>query len=192
LSDNENKFEKRLFIAIDIPGYIKDNICNFTEALLKEDSHIKLVSAPNIHITLKFLGNINVNKIEKIKKAIKVTADMFDGFKYEINGKINAFPSPHNARIIFLEIGSGGKEISEIYKQLEDNLSRIKIKKEKREFSPHITIARIKNKKNIEQFINKCKINKSGRLDCSNITLFESQLKPHGAEYTVLGEFSLK
>ena len=117
---------------------------------------------------------------------------MFDGFKYEINGKINAFPSPHNARVIFLEIGSGGKEISEIYKQLEDNLSRIKIKKEKREFSPHITVARIKNKKNIEQFINKCKINKSGRLDCSNIALFESQLKPHGAEYTVLGEFSLK
>ena len=192
MSDNENKLEKRLFIAIDIPGYIKDNVCNCMEALLKEDNQIKLVSAPNIHITLKFLGNININKIEKIKKAIKATADMFYRFKYEINGKINAFPSPNNARVIFLEIGSGGEQISEIYKQLEDNLGKIKIKKEKREFSPHITIARIKNKKNMEQFVSKYKMNKSGRLDCSNITLFESQLKPHGAEYTILGEFSLK
>ena len=91
-----------------------------------------------------------------------------------------------------MEIGSGGEEISGIYKQLEDNLERIKIRKEKREFSPHITIARLKDKKNIENLIKEYKMNKIEELDCSNITLFESQLKPHGAEYSIIGEFGLK
>ncbi len=192
MNSDENKSEKRLFIAIDIPDFIKDNIYNFTAALFGEDRYIKLVSAPNIHITLKFLGNTGINRIEKIKKAIKTTADMFGRFKYEINGKINAFPSPANARVVFLEIGSGGERISEIYDELEDNLSRIKIRKEKREFSPHITVARIKNKKNMGQFIDKHKMSSTNLLECSDITLFESQLKPHGAEYIILGKFSLK
>ena len=192
MSDIEKRTDKRLFIAIDIPGHIKDNVYSRIKTLLKENSHIKLVAAPNIHITLKFLGNVNINKIEKIKRAIKETADKFNRFKYEISGKINAFPGPRNARIIFLEIGSGGEQISGIYRQLEDNLERIKIRKEKREFSPHITIARIKDKKNMENFIDEYKMDKIERLDCSNITLFESQLKSYGAEYSVIGEFDLK
>ena len=192
LDENKNKNEKRLFIAIDIPELIKDNIYNFAKTLLAEDRQIKVVHTRNIHITLKFLGNMNIGEIEKIKKAIKETADTFDKFKYEVNGIINAFPNPCNARVVFLEIGSGGKEISEIYNRLEDNLSRIKIRKEKRNFSPHITIARIKDKKNIEKLINNNKMNPTSLLDCPGITLFESRLKPHGAEYIILGSYSLK
>ena len=192
VKEDKKNFERRLFIAIDIPEFIKDNIYNFTVALLKEERQIKVVSAPNIHITLKFLGNINTGKINKIEKAIKETADTFRRFKYEINGKINAFPSPNNARVVFLEIGNGGRQISEIYNELENNLSMVKIRKEKRKFFPHITIARIKNKKNIEQLVNNYEMDSVDWLDCLEITLFESRLKPKGAEYTILNKFSLK
>lgn len=192
VKEDKKNFERRLFIAIDIPEFIKDNIYNFTVALLKEERQIKVVSAPNIHITLKFLGNINTGKINKIEKAIKETADTFRRFKYEINGKINAFPSPNNARVVFLEIGNGGRQISEIYNELENNLSMVKIRKEKRKFFPHITIARIKNKKNIEQLVNNYEMDSVDWLDCLEITLFESRLKPKGAEYAILNKFSLK
>lgn len=192
VKEDKNNFEKRLFIAIDIPEFIKDNIYNFTAALLKEEKQIKVVSAPNIHITLKFLGNINTGKVSKIEKAIKETADTFRRFKYEINGKINAFPGPNNARVVFLEIGNGGRQISEIYNELENNLSGVKIRKEKRKFFPHITIARIKNKKNVGQLVNNHEMDSVDRLDCLEITLFESKLKPQGAEYTILNKFSLK
>ena len=192
VKEDKNNFEKRLFIAIDIPEFIKDNIYNFTVALLKEEKQIKVVSAPNIHITLKFLGNINTGKVSKIEKAIKETADTFRRFKYEINGKINAFPGPNNARVVFLEIGNGGRQISEIYNELENNLSMVKIRKEKRKFFPHITIARIKNKKNIEQLVNNHEMDSVDCLDCLEVTLFESQLKPKGAEYAILNKFSLK
>ena len=192
MKEDKNNFVKRLFIAVDIPEFIKDDIYNFAGALLKEEKQIKLVPAPNIHITLKFLGNINTGKINKIEKSIKKTADAFRRFKYEINGKINAFPNLNNARVVFLEIGNGGREISEIYNELENNLSRVKIRKDKRKFFPHITIARIKNKKNIEQLVNNHGMDSVDWLNCSKITLFESWLKPQGAEYTILGKFSLK
>lgn len=192
VEEDKNSLHKRLFIAVDIPEFIKDDIYNFTAALLKGEKHIKVVSAPNIHITLKFLGNINTGKINKIEKALKETADTFRRFKYKINGKINAFPGVNNARVIFLEIGNGGRQISEIYNELENNLSKVKIRKDKRKFFPHITIARIKNKKNIEQLVNSHEMDSVDWLDCLEITLFESRLKPKGAEYTILGKFSLK
>ncbi len=190
--DNRDESKKRLFIAIDIPEAVKDNIYNFTVNLLGKDRFIKLVPASNIHITLKFLGNVDAGKISKIEKAIKTTVDVFEKFKYNISGEISAFPNPVNARVIFLEIDRGGDSISKVYNQLEDNLNRIKIKREKRKFSPHITIARIKNKENIEQITGKHKVNFDINMDCSEITLFESRLKPEGAEYIILNNFSLK
>jgi len=192
LESTKDKLRKRLFIAIDIPEVVKENIYNFSRSLLGEDRGIKIVPASNIHITLKFLGDIDISKINKIEEAIKKTANLFKKFKYEISGKINAFPNTDNARVIFLEVGMGGDQIYRIYNELENNLGRIKIKREKRKFSSHITIARLRNRKNIKQLIEKCKLDVDIILDCSEIVLFESNLKPDGAEYIILNNFSLK
>lgn len=192
MESTKDKLKKRLFIAIDIPEVVKENIYNFSRSLLGEDRGIKIIPASNIHITLKFLGDIDISKINKIEEAVKKTANLFKKFKYEISGKINAFPNTDNARVIFLEVGMGGDQIYRIYNELENNLNRIKIKREKRKFSSHITIARLRNRKNIKQLIEKCKLDVDIILDCSEIVLFESNLKPDGAEYIILNNFSLK
>lgn len=189
---DKEELKKRLFIAIDIPGDIKDNIYKFINGLLGEDKHIKIVAAPNIHITLKFLGDTNINKIMKIKEVLRNTASEFKKFRYEISRRINAFPDTGNARVIFLETGRGSDKISKIYKRLEDNLGRIKIKREKRKFFPHITVARAKIKKDIRDLTANNKKNINENADCLRITLFESKLKPWGAEYIILDNFSLK
>ena len=107
--------------------------------------------ASNIHVTLRFLGNIN--KIGKIEDAVKITAGSFKRFRYRITGRVNAFPNLRSARVVFLEIGDGDLQISEIYNLLENNLSKIKIRKEGRKFISHITIARIRGKKNTEESV---------------------------------------
>lgn len=191
-ADNKNELKKRLFIAIDIPGTVKDKIYNLAKDILPGSKNLKIVSAPNIHITLKFLGSTDVRKIGKIRNAVKETSDLFDRFKYEVSGRVNAFPAPENARVVFIEIDKGGEQICKIYNGLENNLSRVKIKREKRRFSPHITIARLKNRENIEKLITDQKKYLKVKLDCNEISLLESRLRPEGAEYIIIDRFSLK
>ena len=85
-------------------------------------------------------------------------------------------------------------QIAGVFKVLETNLAKIKIKKEERKFIPHITIARIKENLNIgtADLLKKISLNFKGSIVCSKITLFESRLKPSGADYIILEEFALK
>ncbi len=189
---NKNEFKKRLFIAVNIPEVLKDNIYNLAMELLVKDRYIRIVPAPNIHITLKFLGDIDINKIGRMEEAIKITADLFEKFKYGVSGKINAFPDPGNARVVFLEVDKGGEQICKIYNELENNLSKIKIEREKRKFSPHITIARLKNRKNIGELIAGQEKFLNITLNCMEITLFESRLRPDGADHIIINKFNLK
>ncbi len=189
---NKVKLTKRLFIAINIPEDIKHNIFSFANDVLGKNKYMRIVPASNIHVTLKFLGNIDIEKIEKIDKMLQETAGGFGEFSYKISEKINAFPGPENARVIFMGIDTGGDKISRIYNELENNLSRIKIDREKRKFTPHVTIARVKSNKDIRQLIETDKVFLNRALNCSELTLFESKLGPSGAEYIVLDNYSLK
>lgn len=184
--------KNRLFIAVDIPEGIKKYLYEIGDSLSREDKDIKKVPYHNIHITLKFLGNVNLNKIEKVKHAVKKTAENFNSFNYMIARKLSAFSSFKNARIVFVDITVGGNKLIEICSSLEDNLSKIKIRREKRKFIPHITIARIREKKNIEKLFRDLKLDSTGLVRCCKLTLFESKLKPGGAEYIIIEEFSLK
>jgi RNA 2',3'-cyclic 3'-phosphodiesterase len=190
--NNKDKLTKRLFIAINIPEDIKHNIFSFANDLLGKNKYMRIVPASNIHVTLKFLGNIGIERIEKIDRVLRETAGGFVEFRYKISEKINAFPGPKNARVIFMGIDTGGDKISRIYNKLEDNLNRIKIDREKRKFFPHVTIARVKSNKDIRQLIETDKVFLDGVLDCPELTLFESKLRPSGAEYIVLNNYSLK
>jgi 2'-5' RNA ligase len=189
---NENELKKRLFIAIELPEDIRCSIYKLAMDIFGSKKYARVVAASNIHLTLKFLGDTEINKIEKIKEAIKATAGRFEKFEYKISGVVNAFPDPRNARVVFLEVDSGGEQICKIYNELEDNLSRIKIKREKKKFSPHITIARLKNRENIKELMSSSGKEINAVLNCKELTLFESQLRPEGARYIILDRFSLK
>ncbi len=188
---NISNSEKRIFIGIGITESIRRKIYDLAVKLLGNEENTRIIPSSNIHLTMKFLGNTKIQKIHKIEKAIKNSADNFNKFEFEITREIGAFPSLGNARVVFLKIGSGADVFIQIYDSLKDNLSRIKIRKEKRNFSPHLTIARIKDRRNLDGLLE----GKTGgpyKLKCPSITLFESKLKPAGAEHTILGEFSLK
>jgi 2'-5' RNA ligase len=192
MKEDKETLQKRLFIAIDIPEKVKSRIYDFTSGLFVGDRGIRVVQVPNIHVTLRFLGNTDINKIRKIEDAVKMTADSLNKFRYKMTGRINAFPSLTRARVVFMEIGEGDTRISELYNILDNNLSKIKIRKESRKFIPHITIARIRDKRNIEEFVVSDTGGPDGWMDCSDITLFESKLRPQGAEYYTVGRFGLK
>ena len=189
---NKSDLQKRLFIALDIAEGVRRYLYEIAVKLNKEENDIRKISFSNIHITLKFLGSVNINKIDKIISAVKKTADNFEHFYYRLADRLDAFPGLLNAKVIFVPLKEGNENVIKVYNDLENNLSKIKIRKEKRNFIPHITIARIKNRKNIEKIVKGLRVYKPDRIHCNKIILFESILKTTGAEYNIIKRCQLK
>jgi 2'-5' RNA ligase len=186
---------KRLFIAITLPADFRILLFDSIKDLARQDLAVRPVAPECIHLTLKFLGRTDILKLREIMAAINDTAEAFDSFSFTPGTIIGSFPGTISlARILFVPVEDTGGHIADVFKVLEDNLAKIKIKKDERKFSPHITIARIRENLNIgtADLIKKISLNFKGSIVCSKITLFESRLKPTGADYIIIEEFALK
>ncbi|MDA8272420.1 MAG: RNA 2',3'-cyclic phosphodiesterase [Deltaproteobacteria bacterium] len=141
----EESETKRLFIAVDLPSAIKKRVTEFVKsARLADNKYFRPVPQKNLHITILFLGNIELNQETAIKKllpAIKIK-------NFDISVGNNLFFSLGNSSgIVYLKIERGARELKFICENLLKGMlnSGINIKADKRPFMPHITIARIKN-----------------------------------------------
>lgn len=177
--ENKNNVKKRCFISIPISESTKDKI----EELHQDLNNIRFVPRNNLHITVLFLGQIDLIEIEKIKEIIqdiKIAA-----FDIKLKG-INTFLK---SGILYINIKN-----TDIIKSLNYELAR-KINnsiginfRDKREFNAHLTFARYKNidKEVLKRFIEKYKNLDFGILNCNEIDLNESILKRNGAEYKTI------
>ena len=194
--ENKTSLFKRLFIALPVPRkyreHLYEKIMPLGMKLQAADSTIKTVPAENLHITLKFLGSINIEKIEKIKKAASLTAGNSKKFYYTAGDSLDAFPSLKAARVVFVPVVQGNACMEKLFSLLEDNLGKIKIRKEKRKFLGHITVARLKNMRDITERAAAVSTKYPEPLLCSHIALYESILKPSGAEYNIIEDFKLE
>lgn len=187
----------RTFIAIELPKEIKNKLGVFQGQLKSSGADVKWVEPQNIHLTLKFLGEVEEKKIGEINKIIKAVADTSPPFHIKISS-IGAFPKIDSPRVIWLGIEAGDKETGEIFKGLEDGLVKIKIPKENRPFSSHITLGRTRSSLNKEKLIQQLGEieTKIGRENleflATKITLFKSTLTPKGPIYEILAENTLK
>lgn len=174
----------RVFIAIDLDE-LKDYFIELQEQLPKEKA--KLTLTKTYHLTLKFLGEVPEENIEKIKKILKKIK--FD--KFEINlDNVGVFPNENYIRVIW--VGLNPKEkIIELQKNIENALKEFNFKKDFG-FHPHITLARVKFVKNKVSFINslkKIKIGKDKKIEFKNFKLIKSTLTPKGPVYEDLEIF---
>lgn len=178
----------RIFIAIDLNKGTKDAIFSEERKLKNNISGVKWVEYENLHITLKFLGEVDEEKIKYVKDAlIKVSSNFND---FEINGGyLGAFPSPDRARVLFFNIEEGKEHLYRIFDKLEKRLSQIGFEKDQRPYHPHITIGRVKRRYiNVKGYTQR---HVQFRQSAGGITLFKSTLTPSGPIYTKLlkGEF---
>lgn len=178
----------RTFIAIEIPQNIKQKIYDAFKKEREKEKGIKWVEKENLHITLKFLGEIEKEKVKDIEKILDEIPLKFKSFEAKLE-EIGTFPDFKNPRVLWVGV-SPREKIEEIFKFIEERIEKEKIdvSKEEREFHPHITIARIKVKGRFsferKKFGENFKINR--------IALFKSDLRPEGPIYTLLKEVELK
>jgi len=180
----------RGFIAVDIDSFPK--LIQFENEIKKTGANVKLVEPDNIHITLKFLGDTDENQIERIEEIMKDSVKDIDPFKVQLIGA-GIFPNQNYIKVMWIGIKNGEK-IGRIATKIDEQLSELGFKKDKRGFSAHLTIARVrsvKNKEKLLQIIEKYRDIEFVTFEVKSIKLKKSELTPKGPIYTTLKEIKL-
>src|SRR5438128_11723151 len=132
----------RSFISIDLDDEkILSRVESITSSLLSLGGDLKPVERENIHLTLKFLGNVSSSKLEEIKSALAQVS--FPPFSLEIKGA-GAFPNLRRMNVIWVGVGEGWSQVELIFEQIEKLLHQLGVSRETRGFSTHITEDRVK------------------------------------------------
>ncbi len=173
-------YKKRLFIALNLPSQIKNEIVFLINQLQKPNNGIKWVNPQGLHLTLHFLGYLDETQIEQVKLTMQSLEGKFHGFQFK-TGKINAFPNLFNPRVIFLACEQiNGNSVFKLQELLGEKLIQLGITIDKRPWQVHITLGRVKGesgeKLSIANLLQK-------DFTISSFELMESILKPTGAEY---------
>lgn len=179
----------RAFIAIDLPVEIKTKFHEKEILFKKYDLAAKWVDARNTHLTLKFLGETGEDKLSAIKKIMASVARQFSPFIVNLTN-FGFFPDEKNPRVFFVAIDNH-ELLKSIVQKLEKELTEMGFPVENK-FHPHITLARVKNLKNIlclKETVKK--ITLSENFEIKKITLFESALTKTGPVYKAIFNASL-
>lgn len=177
---------KRLFIAIDIPNDIKSTLVEIQNKLINIYGKKGCTNLNSLHLTLKFLGDTNKEKVSKIIENLELSLKNAKSFDLQLS-EISGFPNINYPKIIICSL-KPVDEISKLAKTVDNSLHLIGFEKEKRNFKPHITIFRPKFTKNPK--IENVKI--KGNLTVKSVKLYESVLKPDRAYYYELHKINLK
>ena len=185
--------KQRIFVGLQLSGYLTDTIPMIKSTIIDKKKSINWVSGRNLHLTLSFMGGINIDTINKIKSKLNVISK-YKSFNMVINGT-GSFPSLEKPRILWLDIKKGSDDLSQIQNKIEEIVSPLKENQKDENFVPHITIGRIKNyNKNLNldltTFSNA--VYSNIEIPVKTIYLFKSQLLDTGVEYSVISKYSLK
>lgn len=186
--ESVNQKHIRCFVAIEIPEAIRTLLISAQEDLRKDIRGASWVKSGNIHLTLKFLGDVAPSQISVIKNGIEQVTDTRSSFSMEIGG-IGAFPNLTRPRIIWAGVKSGADEVTAIAREINAGLSLHGYEPDEKRFRPHLTLARLKRRVNLKPFVDVFRqydtIN-GATMVVNQIQVVQSRLRPSGAIYTSL------
>ena len=183
----ENPQKIRCFIALDLSDETRSELDRIIGVLQEADANVKWVKPTSIHLTLKFLGQVEEEKIARISERLKDIARGASPFDILLEG-MGAFPKWDYVKVIWVGLGEGSDKVKDLAKKAEEIMSEEGFEKETREFSPHLTLGRVrsaKKKKQLKEMSDSVKVDPASS-HISRIVLFKSELSPQGARYTEL------
>jgi len=188
----------RAFIAVEIPPEIHQAIEKETAPMRAalDKSLVRWAPKGNIHLTLKFLGDISPANVDMLSQMLNAEVSQHQSFEIKFGG-LGAFPNPKRPRVIWIGI-QAPDGLEALQHGIEAAAATLGYPNEKRTFSPHLTIGRVKRKvgsagmQKIRAALEEAKIGSLGSARINAVHLFKSELKPTGAVYTRLFSASLK
>lgn len=184
----------RTFIAIEVSEEIRNTLAQIEAHLKYAGADVKWVRPDIVHMTVKFLGEIDEKKAGEVKASLDSVARTTKPFELTLKD-IGAFPKIANPRVIWVGLGKGASESTELALKVDEALSGIGFQKEERPFSPHLTIGRVRSAPNKAKLAEKmASAASSFQLSAvsphrvSSLILFRSTLTPQGSIYTKIHE----
>lgn len=183
----------RIFVGVSIPRQFEGPILALQERLRELGIEARYPKPDSLHLTLKFLGDVDEAVLPKIGNQLEEVARLGQPFSARLAG-FGVFPHLSDPRVVWLGIESG-EPLFELQQQIELELEGLGFSREKRPFRPHLTLARIKSRRRMAGLIHLLEIESEkielGEFQVVEFSIFRSVLRPQGALYTRLMSFVL-
>ncbi len=182
----------RTFIAVDLPQDVKMEVDKLTTEFRNEGPGINWVKAGNLHITMRFLGDIDENMVPELAENIKTNTCGFSKFDLSLKG-LGGFPNLIMPRVIWIGTEGGKRKLLDLATSVELACIGSKFGKSDKRFLPHLTIGRVKTPSGIEKLLKKIERTpfESLPFEITEVTIFKSELSPAGPKYTALEKIEL-
>jgi len=183
----------RAFIAINLDDSIREAIEKSAVPLKNLRAKIKWVEKENLHLTLRFLGEVKPEIIPEVGQALKRSCRGVAPFEISLRG-MGSFPESGVPRIVWVALENGLEKVRALAESLKKELSGLPVKSEQRAFKAHITIGRVKRIADVSAFRSEIKGLRElflGSQTITSIQLMESRLSASGPHYSVIGETAL-
>jgi RNA 2',3'-cyclic 3'-phosphodiesterase len=184
---------KRIFIAVDISDEARQKTALYIDGLRREFPQLRVgwERSEKLHLTLKFLGDVNDQELAEVQEAVKKAASSHRAFRMSL-GETGKFPPKGDPKILWIGADDGGK-LTTVTSELDMLLRPLGFEPEKRRFSPHLTIARLREPRLSSELATKHLENEFEPVgfEVREILIYESKLLPKGSIYTQIAALPL-
>ncbi|MCF6157788.1 MAG: RNA 2',3'-cyclic phosphodiesterase [wastewater metagenome] len=183
----------RLFIAVEITEDTRRKLTEFQDRLKSADIDVGWVAPENFHITLKFIGSVDKEKVDAIVRIIKNSVTDIHPFDLSYIG-VGVFPTEKNPRVIFVDTIDSERVLTKIHERLDSQLMALGVKHENRPFEAHLTVGRIKTRRNVRKLLETLHAYHGfnfGLEQVNQVALMESILSRSGPLYMRLNSIHL-
>ncbi len=183
----------RTFIAVPLPQECHKMLEEIQAKLRSTGAGVGWVNVPSIHLTLKFLGEVDPETIPRLASALRTASEGQAGFTLRLHG-VGGFPDLRSPRVIWCGVEGETQHLRRLQERVEDACIQLSFPSEGRDFHPHLTLGRVQGKRNLQSLLDYIKI--GFELECSfrvdRYNLYRSTLAPRGAVYDVLEVIALR
>jgi len=188
--------KKRSFIAVHFSSQVisaLDRIQNQLKQSIGSKIKIKWVKPNNIHLTLQFLGDVEISRLDEISQVLSSAFKDVQAFEVSL-ANIGAFPSSHRPRVIWMGIPQGADKLEILWTRVHQVTQKFGFTQEDRPFKPHVTLGRVKDPQKspgLSESLEKHKAVSAQKCQIHQVHLMTSELRPTGPIYTNLDSFTL-
>ena len=185
----------RVFCAIELPAEVRARLEDHILRLRKEvpEATASWSRVENIHLTLKFFGNVEVKRIEKIYELAERVVRQFSTVRIGV-GETGVFPRPSRPQVLWIGVKDPSGQLSALQKKFEDECAAEGFEKEDRAYRPHLTIARLRKPEGVRHLADAHLQMKfeTIEVELKELVVFRSELSPKGSKYTVISAADLR